>query len=62
MTADRLLGSTLGRLSIKPPPVICAHALILFRLFSCKIDFTYIFVGVNRYSPIFLGVKFNILS
>ena len=36
MTADRLLGSTLGRLSIKPPPVICAHALILFRLF-CRL-------------------------
>ena len=62
ITASKLLGITLGKLSIKPPPVICAHALMWPNLCSLSIELTYILVGVNKWWPIDSSGKSLILS
>ena len=54
-------GNTLTTLPGRPPPVMCATALIPVVVFSAaRTGFTYSFVGVSRLSPV--NVQYNLVQ
>ena len=58
---SNLSGTDLIRFSIKPPPVICAAALIRFLLANFKTSSVYILVGFNNSFFKFFGILFFLI-